>query len=108
MGTEAILSSLSAVIWFIWRYSPRNGDGNTTGNKQLLTVSRFGDIVPGMGTETFKLARVNIYSDSEFGDIDPGMGTETLDAIFLRKVFAIFGDIVPGMGTETIVICCGR
>ncbi len=76
MGTEAILSSLSAVIWFIWRYSPRNGDGNTTGNKQLLTVSRFGDIVPGMGTET-------------------------LDAIFLRKVFAIFGDIVPGMGTET-------
>ncbi len=36
----------------IWRYSPRNGDGSDIDvHAERLLDRKFGDIVPGMGTE---------------------------------------------------------
>ena len=83
MGTETLFVFLFYNFnGCIWRYSPRNGDGNfpfyiLNGSHQL-----FGDIVPGMGTET--------------------------NGMLHKGIDKLFGDIVSGMGTETIVICCGR
>ena len=54
MGTETSNSDwISSIAMKIWRYSPRNGDGNY-GKHCTLTIkyASFGDIVPGMGTET--------------------------------------------------------
>ena len=69
---------------------------------KLATLIRlaFGDIVPGMGTETQARTGTGTGAD-RFGDIVPGMGTETHLPTYARYQKQGFGDIVPGMGTET-------
>ena len=53
-----------------------------------------------MGTETLYYNSLLLHL--LFGDIVPGMGTETfLSHYFLFHDYILFGDIVPGMGTET-------
>ena len=52
-GITIMGQSLSLIhICNIWRYSPRNGDGSDIDvHAERLLDRKFGDIVPGMGTE---------------------------------------------------------
>ena len=86
MGTETVKSATNLQkVSQIWRYSPRNGDGNSYWFSPS-SVSLFGDIVPGMGTETCFLFVLNRLGHI-FGDIVPGMGTETFLAFSSASSF---------------------
>ena len=60
----------------IWRFSPEEGTETILAFNIVFTSFLFGDIVPGIGTETTRTS--TLVSMSRFGDIVPGMGTETI------------------------------
>ena len=82
----------------IWRFSPEEGTETILAFNIVFTSFLFGDIVPGIGTETTRTS--TLVSMSRFGDIVPGMGTETT-RLHIHILYYQFGDIVLGMGTET-------
>ena len=80
MGTETVYLFPLLIYLFIWRYSPRNGDGNVSighCNNLLLSIWRYS---PRNGDGN-KTAPLLVYLVSGFGDIVPGMGTETIISI---------------------------
>ena len=78
MGTETLFYCFN-LGWqiIIWRYSPRNGDGNNTGTGEKECYEYIWRYSPRNGDGNGEYPKVCVNLQTEFGDIVPGMGTET-------------------------------